>query len=182
MPRLENFYDLGCMKAKIFQIVGALVVAIFPLGLALLGIASCDVKKGYVFQDKYEKLWIPNNLHVEMYENRLSRFAWIKDTRGKAFLYFKNDYRTPHSPLFSDKGSLSSDYKLVGELDTLDEHGKKKIMILAARNYSRDFGRATTRFAEFHYYPDSVDEEICRKIIFSIKDVSVNNWHGTSNH
>lgn len=81
------------MKAIIFQIVGALVVAIFPLGLALLGIASCDVKKGYVFQDKYEKLWIPNNLHVEMHENRLSRFAWIKDTRGKAILYFKNDYR-----------------------------------------------------------------------------------------
>ena len=170
MPRLENFYDLGRMKAKMFQIVGALVVAIFPLGLALLGNASNGISKGYVFQDKYEKLWIPYNLHVEMYENRLSRFAWIKDTRGKAILYFKNDYRTPHSHLFLDKESLSFDYKLVGELDTLDEHGKKKIMILAARNYSRDFGRATTRFAEFHYYPDSVDEEICRKIIFSIKN------------
>lgn len=170
MPRLENFYDLGRMKVKFFQIVGALVVAIFPLGLALLGIASCDVKKGYVFQDKYEKLWIPNNLHVEMHENRLSRFAWIKDTRGKAILYFKNDYRTPHSHLFSDKDALSSDYKLVGELDTLDEHGKKKIMILAARNYSRDFKIVTTRYAEFHYYPDSVDEEICNKIIFSIKN------------
>lgn len=105
-----------------------------------------------------------------MQENRLSRFAWIKDTRGKAILYFKNDYRTPHSHLFSDKESLSFDYKLVGELDTLDEHGKKKIMVLAARNYSRDFGRVITRFAEFHYYPDSVDEGICRKIIFSIKN------------
>ncbi len=80
------------MKAKIFQIVGALVVAIFPLGLALLGIASNGISKGYVFQDKYEKMWIPYNLHVEMQENRLSRFAWIKDTRGKAILYFKNDY------------------------------------------------------------------------------------------
>lgn len=105
-----------------------------------------------------------------MQENRLSRFAWIKDTRGKAILYFQNEYKTPHSHLFSDKESLSSDYKLVGELDTLDKRGVKKIKVLAARNYSRDFGRATTRFAEFHYYPDSVDEEICRKIIFSIRN------------
>lgn len=105
-----------------------------------------------------------------MYENRLSRFALIKDVGGRVILYYKNDYLTPHSHFFSDKDALSSDYKLVGELDTLDEHGKKKIKVLAARNYSRDFGRATTRFAEFHYYPDSVDEEICRKIIFSLKD------------
>lgn len=171
MPRLEKFYDLGRMKAKFFQIVGALIIALFPLGLVLLGLASNDRPKGYIFQDKHEKLWVPSNLHVEMYENRLSRFAWIKDTRGKAILYFKNEYKTPHSHLFSNKDALSFDYKLVGELDTLDEHGKKKIMVLAARNYSRDFGRATTRFAEFHYYPDSVDEEICRKIIFSIKSV-----------
>ena len=115
-------------------------------------------------------------MHVEMHENRLSRFALIKDVGGKQILYYKNDYLTPHSHLFSDKESLSSDYRLVGELDTLDEHGKKKIMILAARNYSRDFKIVTTRYAEFHYYPDSVDEGICRKIIFSIKDVSVNKW------
>ncbi len=158
------------MKAKIFQIVGALIIALFPLGLVMLGLASNDRPKGYIFQDKYEKLWIPYNLHVEMQENRLSRFAWIKDTRGKAILYFQNEYKTPHSHLFSDKESLSSDYKLVGELDTLDKRGVKKIKVLAARNYSRDFGRATTRFAEFHYYPDSVDEEICRKIIFSIRN------------
>ena len=164
------------MKVKIFQVAGALAVAIFPLGLALLGIASNGISKGYVFQDKYEKLWIPNNLHVEMYENRLSRFALIKDVGGRVILYYKNDYLTPHSHLFSDKDALSSDYKLVGELDTLDEHGKKKIMVLAARNYSRDFKIVTTRYAEFHYYPDSVDEGICRKIIFSIKDVSVNKW------
>ena len=157
------------MKVRIFQIVGALAVVLFPLGLVLLGLASNDRPKGYIFQDKHEKLWVPSNLHVEMYENRLSRFAWIKDTRGKAILYFQNEYKTQHSHLFSDKESLSSDYKLVGELDTLDEHGKKKIMVLAARNYSRDF-IVTTRYAEFHYYPDSVDEEICRKIIFSIKN------------
>ena len=158
------------MKVKIFQIVGALAVVLFPLGLALLGIASNGISKGYVFQDKYEKLWIPYNLHVEMQENRLSRFALIKDVGGRLILYFKNDYRTPHSHLFSGKDALSSDYKLVAELDTLDEHGKKKIMILAARNYSRDFKIVTTRYAEFHYYPDSVDEEICSKIIFSIKN------------
>ena len=158
------------MKAKIFQIVGALIIALFPLGLVLIGIAFNDISKGYAFQDKHEKLWVPSNLHVEMYENRLSRFAWIKDTRGKAILYFQNEYKTPHSHLFSDKDALSSDYKLVAELDTLDEHGKKKIMVLAARNYSRDFKIVTTRYAEFHYYPDSVDEEICRKIIFSLED------------
>jgi hypothetical protein len=158
------------MKVRIFQIVGALAVVLFPLGLALLGIASNGISKGYVFQDKYEKLWIPYNLHVEMHENRLSRFAWIKDTRGKAILYFKNEYKTPHSHLFSDKDALSSDYKLVAELDTLDEHGLKRIKVLAARNYSRDFKIVTTRYAEFHYYPDSVDEEICDKIIFSIKN------------
>ena len=160
------------MKVRIFQIVGALAVVLFPLGLALLGIASNGISKGYVFQDKYEKLWIPYNLHVEMQENRLSRFALIKDVGGRVILYYKNDYLTPHSHLFSDKESLSSDYKLVGALDTLDKRGVKKIKVLAARNYSRDFGRATTRFAEFHYYPDSVDEEICRKIIFSLKDAS----------
>ena len=158
------------MKAKIFQIVGALIIALFPLGLVLLGIAFNDISKGYAFQDKYEKLWIPYNMHVEMHENRLSRFALIKDVGGKQILYYKNDYLTPHSHLFSDKESLSSDYRLVGELDTLDEHGKKKIMVLAARNYSRDFKIVTTRYAEFHYYPDSVDEEICRKIIFSLED------------
>ena len=158
------------MKAKIFQIVGALIVALFPLELVLLGIAFNDISKGYAFQDKYEKLWIPYNMHVEMHENRLSRFALIKDVGGKQILYYKNDYLTPHSHLFSDKESLSSDYRLVGELDTLDEHGKKKIMILAARNYSRDFKKAMTRYVEFHYYPDSVDEEICRKIIFSLED------------
>ena len=161
------------MKAKFFQVAGALAVALFPLGLVLLGLASNDRPKGYIFQDKHEKLWIPNNLHVEMYENRLSRFAWIKDTRGKAILYFKNEYKTPHSHLFADKDVLSSDYKLVGELDTLDEHGLKRIKVLAARNYSRNFKIVATRYAEFHYYPDSVDEEICRKIIFSLKDVSV---------
>ena len=158
------------MKAKIFQVAGALAVALFPLGLVLLSLASNDRPKGYIFQDKHEKLWVPSNLHVEMYENRLSRFAWIKDTRGKAILYFQNEYKTPHSHLFSGKDALSSDYKLVAELDTLDEHGKKKIMVLAARNYSRDFKIVTTRYAEFHYYPDSVDEEICRKIIFSLKN------------
>ncbi len=66
--------------------------------------------------------------------------------------------------------ALSSDYKLVAELDTLDEHGLKRIKVLAARNYSRDFKIVTTRYAEFHYYPGSVDEEICDKIIFSIKN------------
>ena len=158
------------MKVRIFQIVGALAVVLFPLGLALLGIASNGISKGYVFQDKYEKLWIPYNLHVEMQENRLSRFALIKDVGGRVILYYKNDYLTPHSHLFSDKESLSSDYKLVAELDTLDEHGLKRIKVLAARNYSRDFKIVTTRYAEFHYYPDSVDEEICNKIIFSIKN------------
>lgn len=159
---------------KFFLFLIALAIAISPLGFAWLGIASDGMSKGYIFQDKYEKIWIPYNLHVEMHENTLSRFALIKDVRDKKILYYKNDYRTPHSDLFSNKDFLSSDYKLVGEIDTLDESGKKKIMVLASRAYSRDFKAVMTRYAEFHFNPDSVDEQMCRKIIFSVKNVSAN--------
>ena len=169
---MVNIQDIiKLMNTKVAIFFGAVTIVFVPPLLAVLGVLFDDTSKGYYFQDKHEKMWIPYDLHVEMYENQMSRFALIKDARGRIVLYYKNDYRTPHSSFFSDKvNPVSSDYKFVGELDTLDEKGMKKIKVLVARSYSRDFKIMATRYAEFHYYIDSVDKQVCDKIISSLSN------------
>lgn len=140
------------------------IIVIEILAFFLLSCSSTDeLQPGYIYQDKFEVLWIPNHMHVSMYENVLSRFALIKDLDGKLNLYYKNDVRTPHSKFVQkDKLILSSDYIRVFQKDTIENDAKKRIVILALK-------QEYTRFAEFQYYPDSVDVNLCEKIISSLK-------------
>lgn len=160
------------MNIKISLIFISVAVIALPVGFALFGLLSDNITKGYAFQDKYEKLWLPYNFHVEMHENKLSRFAQIKDVRGRVILYYKNDYRTPHSSLFFNE-NLSFEYKLIGKKDSLDEHGLKKIRVLASRSFSRESKDYITRYAEFYYYADSVNEQLCDEIISSLRHPSI---------
>lgn len=171
MDHIQNTIKL--MITKLSFIIGLVVVAILPIIFLKIHLVFDDISKGYVYQDKYEKLWLPYNFHVEMYENMLSRFALIKDTNGRKLIYYKNDYKTPHSRLFSNKNIyLSSNYAVVGVIDTLDDVGPQKIVVLASKFYSREFRQLVNRYAEFRYYVDLVEDSVMHKIISSLKNVN----------
>lgn len=142
------------IKLKIFVLVWILIFC------------SCNVTDdGFIYQDKYVKLWIPSHLHVELHENYMSYFGYVRDLSQKEYLYFKVDGRTPHSLLFyNDSISYPNDYAFIGQLDTNKNGVNKRIEVF----YNSNWGC----FVEFQYYPDSVDVDISERIIHSLKAVS----------